>query len=201
MRSVGCGHAAAKRFCALMNMPPPSRPIPYSRVQRTIYKFMAENHKLIYGEYFGDGDSKSFQTVRDVYLEDHGITVEKKGCVGHVQKRLGTALRKLKKETKGMGGKGRLTDAMIDKLQNYYGIAIRGNPGDLAGMKKAITPGQYCQAESQRTDNLRVSKANYKERATTKKRRKLIRGRKKKKGDNAKEKEGVTYATGSGSFL
>ena len=38
-------------------------------------------------------------------------------------------------------------------------------------------------------------------RATTKKRRKLIRGRKKKKGDNAKEKEGVTYATGSGSFL
>ncbi|EDO33469.1 predicted protein [Nematostella vectensis] len=29
-------------------------------------------------------------------------------------------------------------DAMIDKLQNYYGIAIRSNLDDLKGMKKAI---------------------------------------------------------------
>ena len=27
---------------------------------------------------------------------------------------------------------------MIDKLQNYYGIAIRSNVGDLNGMRKAI---------------------------------------------------------------
>ena len=27
---------------------------------------------------------------------------------------------------------------MIDKLQNYYGIAIRSNIGDLSGMKKAV---------------------------------------------------------------
>ena len=38
--------------------------------------------------------------------------------LGHVQKRVGTALRKLKKETPALGGKGKLTDAMIDKLQN-----------------------------------------------------------------------------------
>ena len=31
-----------------------------------------------------------------------------------------------------------LTNAMIDKLQNYYGIAIRGNSSDLKGMKSAI---------------------------------------------------------------
>ena len=37
-----------------------------------------------------------------------------------------------------MGGKGRLTDSTIDKLQNYYGIAIRSNSGDLTGMKKVI---------------------------------------------------------------
>lgn len=42
---------------------------------------------------------------------------KKKECVGHVQKRLGTALHKLK-EKKEMGGKGGLTDNMIDKLQN-----------------------------------------------------------------------------------
>ena len=51
---------------------------------------------------------------------------------------MGTALRKLKKEKKGMGGKGKLTDRMIDKLQNYYGIAIRSNAGNLSQMKKAI---------------------------------------------------------------
>lgn len=55
-----------------------------------------------------------------------------------VQKRLGIALCKLKKEKKGMGGKGRLTDSMIDKLQNYYGIAIRSNSGNLPAMKSAI---------------------------------------------------------------
>ena len=64
--------------------------------------------------------------------------MEKKECVGHVQKRVGTALRKLKKENKGIGGKGKLTDATIDKLQNYYGIATRSNSADLEAMKSAI---------------------------------------------------------------
>ena len=56
-------------------------------------------------------------------------------CIGHVQKRTGTALRALKKKTKGklqdgksVGGKGRrLSDKTIDKLQQYYGKAIRRN--------------------------------------------------------------------------
>lgn len=39
---------------------------------------------------------------------------------------------------KGFGGKGKLTDRMIDKLQNHYGIAIRSNVGKLSEMKKAI---------------------------------------------------------------
>ena len=64
--------------------------------------------------------------------------IKKKECVGHVQKRLGTALRKLKKEQKGLGGKGKLTDTMIDKIQYYYGIAMRSNTGDREAMKKNI---------------------------------------------------------------
>jgi len=60
------------------------------------------------------------------------VNIVKKECVGHVQKRVGTALRKLKKQKKGLAGRGKLTDAMIDRLQNYYGIAIRSNVGDLA---------------------------------------------------------------------
>lgn len=36
---------------------------------------------------------------------------------------------------KGIGGIGKLTYSMNDKLQNYHGIAIRSNCGDLIGMK------------------------------------------------------------------
>ena len=74
--------------------------------------------------------------------------VTKEECVGHVQKRLRTALRKYKNDMKGkklsdgkeVGGKGRLTDKDTDKMQNYYGKAIRGNKGDLKGMQTTI----YC---------------------------------------------------------
>ena len=45
-------------------------------------------------------------------------------CVGHYQKRVGTRLRKLKKTTKGLKP---LPDAVIDKLQNYFGMALRAN--------------------------------------------------------------------------
>ena len=60
--------------------------------------------------------------------------VMKFDCIGHVQKRMGIALRELNKKTKGkladgkaIGGRGhRLSDKTIDKLQEYYGKAIRG---------------------------------------------------------------------------
>ena len=38
----------------------------------------------------------------------------------------------------GLVGTGRLNDATIDRLQNYYGMAIRNNTGDLVKMKKAV---------------------------------------------------------------
>ena len=61
------------------------------------------------------------------------VDIVKKECVGHVQKRCGNALRKLKTElgskklsdNKTIGGKGRLTNQKIDQLQIYYGLAIR----------------------------------------------------------------------------
>ncbi|GFT37990.1 uncharacterized protein TNCV_4763831 [Trichonephila clavipes] len=74
-----------------------------------------------YNEYYGDGDSKGYESVKNFY----GInTVTKLECIGHIQKRIGGWLRQLKKTTKGLGGKRKLTDKLIDKIQNYYGIAI-----------------------------------------------------------------------------
>ena len=75
------------------------------------------------------------------------MEIVKKECVGHVQTRRGTALRKLKTESgtkklednKTLGGKGSLTNLRIDQLQIYYGLAIRRNVGSVDGMKMAIS--------------------------------------------------------------
>ena len=40
-------------------------------------------------------------------------------------------------DEKGLGGKGRLTTARIDTLQNFYGLAIRNNKGNIEAMSKA----------------------------------------------------------------
>ena len=74
--------------------------------------------------------------------------VKKLECVGHVQKRVGTRLRKLKQEVKGIGGKGKLTNVNIDRLQNYYGIAIRSNVNNLEGMRSDILASLFHVASS-----------------------------------------------------
>ena len=51
---------------------------------------------------------------------------------------MGSRLRTLQKEKKGLRGKGKFTKHMIDKLQNYNGIAIRENTMNLTKMKKAV---------------------------------------------------------------
>ena len=69
-------------------------------------------------------------------------------CIGHVQKRMGTHLRELrKKQPKLKDGKSvkgseyRLIDKTLDKLQTYYGNAIRANvkPGKLTPQEQKKT--------------------------------------------------------------
>ena len=107
---------------------------------------LEEQHRLRYTTFIGDGDSKGFTAVTNASPYGPDVAIEKEECVGHVQKRVGTNLRKLKKELSGkklsdnktIGGRGRLTDGMIDSLQNYYGMAVRANAGDLQAMSRAI---------------------------------------------------------------
>ena len=100
-------------------------------------------HKLIYKDFIGDGDTSSFKKVVDAkpYVE-FGIIPNKLECIGHIQKRLGNRLRLLRKQYKNtstpLSGRGRLTDKIINSLQNYFGLAIRQNQGELYAMKKAI---------------------------------------------------------------
>ncbi|GFT87552.1 uncharacterized protein TNCV_3759911 [Trichonephila clavipes] len=84
-------------------------------------------------------------SVKDTY----GLnSVTKFECIGHVQKRVGSRLRKLKTKTKGLSGKGKLTDNFIDRLQNYYGIAVRSNVGNLTAMQQNVIAALYHCASS-----------------------------------------------------
>jgi hypothetical protein len=82
-----------------------------------------------------DGESASYPAV--VAAKPYGPTpIEKLGCVGHIQKLMGTRLKNLKKkydkkdqlsDGKPLRGRGRLTNAAINEIQLYYGLAIRRN--------------------------------------------------------------------------
>ena len=116
---------------------------------KRIFQRSLERNGLRYTEFYGDGDSKSYSTVKEIYP---GITVKKFECVGHIQKRVGTRLRKLKQANKGLGGKGKLTVSIIDRLQNYYGLAIRQNVGKKDEMTKAIHASLFHVASSEKNN-------------------------------------------------
>ena len=71
-------------------------------------------HGLKYTKYLGDGDSAAYKKVTEVKPYGPEFPIEKLECVGHVQKRCGTRLRRLKNENKhlklsdnkGLGGIG-----------------------------------------------------------------------------------------------
>ena len=113
---------------------------------KTIFSRSVQARKLRYTGYIADGDTKSCEAVKKENYYGENYEVTKKECVGHVQRRVGNQLRKLKITTgktkladgKTLGGKGRLTKKEIDKLQIYYGLAIRRNIGNLEGMKNDI---------------------------------------------------------------
>lgn len=122
---------------------------------KNIFMRSESNYGVQYTTFIGDGDSKAFTEVENVYP---GKKVIKYHCVGHYQKRVGNRLRKLKTRVKGLGGrtkkvpervvdhrivkakvlKGRLTDSLIDTLQNYFGIALRSSHTTVPELRSAL---------------------------------------------------------------
>ena len=102
-------------------------------------------HSLQYKWSILDRDSKTHSLLLQKQPYGRDQLIEKTDCVGHIQKRMGTALHNLKMQYKGqkladgktIDGTGRLTDKVINSLQNY-GDAIRRNKGDLQAMTKAV---------------------------------------------------------------
>jgi len=106
-----------------------------------MFKRSEEKYGVCYTNYVGDGDTKTFKAMLDAkpYKD---VTVVKSECVGHVEKRMGSRLRNVKITAK-LGGKGKLTDALIKKLTTYYGLAIRRNTQSKDNMKKEIMTTYY----------------------------------------------------------
>ena len=48
-----------------------------------------------------------------------------------------------KKNTKGLGEKGKLTNIKKDTMENYFGLALRSNVGNLAAIKSACMASMY----------------------------------------------------------
>ena len=94
-------------------------------------------HRVRYSNYIGDGDAKTFKAILDIEPYGHEFKIKKNECIGHVEKRMGSRLRNIKKSAK-LGGKGKLTDVLIKKLTRYYGLAIRRNSDSVIEMRKAI---------------------------------------------------------------
>ena len=83
-----------------------------------MFRHSVETYKLRYSELFGDGDSKTHQKIKDVYGAD-GNEVVKQECIRHVQKRV-----KLKRDNPGLGGKGKLTDVVIDNHGTFISTVL-----------------------------------------------------------------------------
>ena len=70
---------------------------------KRIFDRSVETNQVPYVEMFSDGDSKTYPAIKDTYSNTGSgnlapIEVRKKECVGHIQKRVGSRLRKLKKK-------------------------------------------------------------------------------------------------------
>lgn len=106
------------------------------------------DHNIHYTNLISDGDSKTLSLLHQEmpYGPELKNQVQKLDCIGHVQKRMGTALCNLKVQYRGqklsdgktIGGVGQSTDSRINSLQKYYGDVIRRNKGDLDAMIKAV---------------------------------------------------------------
>ncbi|KAJ4447696.1 hypothetical protein ANN_09704 [Periplaneta americana] len=101
--------------------------------------------KVRYINYLGDGDSKAYKAINELKPYGENVPITKLKCIGHVQKRMGTRLRlktsykgKKLQDGKSLDGKNRLTEAVIDQIQNYYGMAIRQNVNSAENMRKAV---------------------------------------------------------------
>ncbi|KAH7947439.1 hypothetical protein HPB52_011965 [Rhipicephalus sanguineus] len=104
----------------------------------TLFKRSISKHGLRYTTLVSDEDSRTFSALTEENVFGL-VPIVKEECLNHVQKRMGSALRNIvQKSDKPLSGKGKLTKALIDKLTDYYGWALRNNSSDVTAMQRAV---------------------------------------------------------------
>ncbi|GFW10783.1 uncharacterized protein TNCV_4919021 [Trichonephila clavipes] len=114
---------------------------------KEIFQRSVPQRNAKYIKYIGDGDTKTFPELQ----RTAPYSIEKVECVGHIQKRMGARLRKLKTMNRGkklsdgksISSKNHLTDKFIDNITTYYGNAIRQKNSSISDMRQAIRA-IYC---------------------------------------------------------
>ena len=117
----------------------------------------SEERGFRYTGFLSDGDSKAYTVVSNLNIYGQEYPIEREECVNHAHKRMGGALRKLRKE-KCLGGKGqgKLTDPMCDFFQRMYRKAIKDNVGNPEGMRHAIFATLFhCMSTDERPHHIR----------------------------------------------
>lgn len=67
-----------------------------------IFSRSVEKYNVKYTSYLGDGDSSTYSNIVKSQSYGKNVQILKKECCGHVQKRFGTQMRKLKEQTKNI---------------------------------------------------------------------------------------------------
>ena len=107
---------------------------------KVLFGRSVKRHGLKYLTVVCDGDAKTVASINEagIYTEE----VVKEDCVNHVAKRMWTAMDNLKKKLKGtserISGKGKLTQAIQDKLSAYYASQLKENAPDVEKMRKGV---------------------------------------------------------------
>ena len=91
--------------------------------------------------------AKAFLAVKETYK---GTKVKKVRISRTFSEERSCPLRSLKENVKGLSGKRKLANAMIDQLQNYYGITFNQNKEDLKNIQTAVRATSFCVASSKK---------------------------------------------------
>ncbi|GFU75908.1 uncharacterized protein TNCV_2052721 [Trichonephila clavipes] len=152
-----------------------------------IFERSEANRSLRYTSYYGHGDSKAFNNVKDIFGYDSVVKYE---CIGHVQKRVGSRLRKLKKSTKRLRRKSIIPkETFVELLTLQFGAFLAvlqfndGSKGILSVLEYLHIPmGYFILKGFSKVDDERIVDSERHSLPTTKKqekRKKKLRGLKK----------------------
>ena len=109
---------------------------------RRLWRRSEEENHLCYTTMLCDRDSKSYDSVVADSPYDAAVKIEKKHCINHVSKRKGKVLRDLialsKSQKESISSRGKFTQEKVNKIQIYYGRAIKDNVGNIPLLKTCI---------------------------------------------------------------